>query len=269
MFKFIPFLFLSIVLTGCSSETKSDKTEDRVLLKLNPEKGKVYPMLYSLNVHNETAGDETNFTIELLNRVDNVTNEKISISSIYENITMVGNLKGTDVKLIAGDTLKSIPEAILMAAPVFAFHKRKVNFEYNEQFRKTNEVIENADTVKALANVQSKAQFIAQYPKKELGVNDSWESDVELKFGEEKAKNVLFTVRSISATEVVVDLKGKIDSKGEKFGHEFSMNGSFTGEITIDKKTGWQNKCALHIQFVLEIMGNKTPMKQEITYNLK
>ncbi len=269
MCKLISFLFLTIVLVACSSETKSDKAENRVLLKLNPKKGKIYRMLYSLHVHNDTTGDETNFTIELSNQIDNVTNEKISISSIYENITMVGNLKGTAVKLIAGDTLKSIPEATLMAAPVFAFHKRKVNFEYTSEFRKTNEVIENADTVKALANVQSRAQFIAQYPKEELGVNDSWESDVELKFGEEKAKNVLFTVRSISATQVVVDLKGKIDSKGEKFGHEFSMNGSFTGEITIDKKTGWQNKCALHIQFILEIMGNKTPMKQEITYNLR
>jgi Family of unknown function (DUF6263) len=269
MYKLTLFLCLAILLTACTSDNKTEGTPKKVLLKLDPEKGKVYPMLYSLNVHNDTTGDETTFTIELLNKIENVSNDAVSISSVYENISMVGNLKGTDVKLMAGDTLKSIPEATLMAAPVFAFHKRKVNFEYTKEFRKTNEIIENADTIKALANVQSKAQFIAQYPKKEVGVNDSWESDIELKFGEKNAKNVLFTVRSISETEIVVDLKGKIDSKGEKFGHEFSMTGDFTGEITIDKKTGWQNKCALHIQFVLSIMGNQTPMKQEITYNLR
>jgi len=262
---FMAFLF------SCSTNENDSTTESnkKILLKLNPKKGKIYPMLYTFNIQNDTTDEQTTFTIELSNKIENNTGETVRVSTFYENITMVGKIKNTEVKLIAGDTLKSIPEATLVAAPVFALHKRKVNFEYTPNFKKTKEIIENADTIKALSNEQSKVQFIAQYPSKKVGVSDTWVSDINLKFGEKNAEKVLFTVKSISDSEVVVDLKGKIDSKGQKFGYEFSMIGDFTGEVTIDKKTGWQNKCAVHVQFLLSIMGNQTHMKQEITYNLR
>lgn len=267
----LPLLTLTLMLTGCSSEENNSGSEkkNKVLLKLSPEKGKEYLMLYTLNVHNDTTGDETTFTIELLNKVESVKESVITISSLYQNVSMIGNLKGKNVNLKAGDTTKSIPEASLMAAPVFAFHNYTVTFEYNNQFRKVGEKIENADTIKALTNVQSKAQFIAQYPEKEIGLNETWKSDIEMKFGDQKIKDANFTVKSISESEVIVEVEAEIMGKGDKFGYEFTMTGTLTGEVTIDRKTGWQNKAKVDIEFVLDMMGNKTPMRQEISYNLR
>ena len=266
----ISFVCIGTLLScGDSSKKESSEKAEKVLLAFNPEKGTEYNMQYSMMVHNDTTGDETKFTIDLLNTVTDNSEKGIDVTALFQNIEMKGKLKGIDVSLKAGDTASSIPEAQLVAAPVFAFQNHSVLFNFNKQFKKLGEKIVDADTIKALTGVESKAQFIAQFPNKEVGVNDTWESGIEIKIGEKKIEKAKFTVVEISETEIKLKVEGAIDGKGNKFGHEFTMKGDFTGEITVDKKTGWQNKSALHIHFILEMMGNKTPMTQEISYGLK
>lgn len=267
--KLISIMLISILFFGCTNATDETEKKDAILLRLNVKKDDVYKMQYTLFVHNDTTGDETKFSIDILNKIEDAKNDKIEVSSLFESISMHATLKGKEIDLTAGDTIKSDPEASLVAAPVFAFLKHNVVSSYSNTFKKLSEKIQDADTVKALVDVESKAQFIAQYPEKEIGINDSWESAISIKVGNQQIDKAVFVVKSISDKEVLLTVNGKIDGKGEKFGHEFTMKGDFTGEISVDKLTGWQNKSALHIQFVLEMMGNKTPMKQEITYSLK
>jgi len=266
----ILFTLASVSLIACSSENKLEEetSENKIMLRLKPETGKEYKMVYFLSIHNDSTGDETAFTIDVANKIQEVNAEKTVVSTFFNSINMKGKLEGVDVDVNSGDTIKN--ERIqLVAGAVFAFHKQTVTSSYDQLFRKTTEKIENADTIKALIGAENKVQFIARFPEKEIGINQSWDSELEIKAGNKKIEKATFTVKEIKENEVVLDVKGDISGKGEKFGREFEINGKFTGEIIVDRKTGWQNSAELHIEFILDMDNKKTPMKQEISYKLK
>lgn len=256
--------------SGENTKSKEDPKTDKVQLRFQPIKDESYQMVYTFTVKNEKTGDEPTFDIDVVCTVRENTHSKIILETEYKEIAMHGKLKGTSINLRAGDSLSTtLPEANLVAAPVFTFLHRKVESHYDSQFRKTKEIIDGNDSLQSLDGNESKVQFIARYPEKAIGINDTWSDELEIKIGNKKIEKAVFKVSSMNEKEIQLEISGNIDGESEKFGKPFQVQGSFKGTATVDIKTGWQNQAKLNLTFTLTIDGNTIPMVQVIEFKLK
>lgn len=249
---------------GCNGGN-GDFRNNGVMLRFKPQKG-LRNMTYELCVVKGSTGDETTFTIDLANDVTASNTDDIRMVTTYKAITMTGNFDGRQVVLHAGDTNVNSQPALL-AAPVFAYKGKQVKFTFDSRFNKLSEKILNPG--KDFEETESKVQFIGHYPFEAVKEGDTWESSLDIKVVNKKIEKAMFTVTKITSSEVHLSTEGALLGKGEKFGHQFTLEGEFTGEIIIDIETGWQKKVLLNMDFVLNASGNETPMKQMIKYEIK
>jgi hypothetical protein len=267
---FLMILSMAFILSSCGSEEKKvDEKKAAVLLSFNPKVGKEYKMVYTNSTTIDSVADKTFFTVEIINKIIDVKNEKVYIESYYENAKIDAVINGMEQKIDAKDTTGANHDALLVAARYFVYYHQTALFEYDKQGRKVKEEFKNADTIPSLRGIDAKIQLLGRYSPNEINVGDNWETELEIKIGEKKIDKAIFTVKEINDKEVSLDIKGFIDGKGVQFGKDFTMRGSFTGEMIVDRQTGWQNKTAFHLQYVREMAGNKMTIRQEVTYNLK
>lgn len=260
---------LVVLLASCGGKEldvkETVKKDEGITLRFKPEKNKEIKLNYTVEVINDSTHDQTKFSIKLINTVDEVSKEKIKLNTTYSAITLNANIKGKDYSMDAGSPVTGLSqEAELVAAPVFVFLNKTVSFEFDDRFRKIKETIQNADSIPALKEAESKVQFILRYPENPIEKGDTWTDELEMKVGGEKIKSANFTVTEINEKFAKIKIEGQLDSKGERFGHEFKMKGEFNGEVEIDLASGWQKSVELELNFVLDILGNSTPMRQKI-----
>lgn len=272
MMKYTVIMAVSatMVLASCGGEEKKeDAKKDGVVLTFNPEAGKTYEMVYTNKTTIDSVTDNTFFTVEMVNKVADVKNEKIYIESYCKNAKLDAIVEGKPVQVDASNTSGTDNNVLLVAGRYFVYYHQTALFEYDKQGRKLSEQFKNADTIPALQEAGARIQLLGRYTTNALNVGDNWETELEIKIGDKKIDNAVFTVKEINEKEVLLDIKGYIDGKGVQYGKDFTMRGSFTGEMTVDRKTGWQNNTAFHLQYVREMEGNKMTIHQEVTYKLK
>ena len=270
LFRLIAIVSFSIfVACGESKKEDSATIDDGIQLVFQPENGSNKKMNFFISVVNDSTKEGTSFSIDVTNTVTNTVEDKISIETVYDNIFMKGFIGGKDVNTVAGDTAQADPMAGMVAAPVFAFYKKTVNFNYNKQFHKLNEKNSMSNDVAGMKDAESKAQFILVFPKNKIKEGDVWESALDIKIGNKAIDKAKIKAERISDNEVELSIEGKVNGNGEKFGHEFKIDGNFSGKVKVERATGWQTNADLEIHFILEIQGRKNVMTQFISYNQK
>lgn len=271
MMKRILFIALTttIVLNSCGNkEEASEEKRNKVQLVFNPEVGKEYNMIYTNLTTIDSMEDKTSFTVEMVNKVTDVKDGKIYIESYCKNVSLDAVINGQPVKIDARDTAGANTTGLLVGARYFVYYNQTTLFQYDKTGKKISESFKNADTVTSLQDAEARIKFLGRYTQNEVAVGDNWESELDIKVGDNKIDKAVFTVKEITDKEVVLDIKGYIDGKGNQFGKEFTMRGSFTGEMVVDRKTGWQNKTHLKLDYVREMADKKMSLKQEVSYRL-
>jgi hypothetical protein len=116
-------------------------------------------------------------------------------------------------------------------------------------------------------------QIGAYFPDKPVGVNDSWENEVNMNtsgFG--FIIKLKLALKSIEDNVVTIDFDGTLTTP-EGFEQEISLTGTQRGSLKLDKNTGWVISADMTMDFAgnAEVMEMKIPIsatgKTKITNN--
>lgn len=262
---------LCLFLVSCSGGEKSEgaKKDEKTKLEFSHKVGATYRSVYEFDVNNKSSGDKTKFKIELSNSIESSDNEKTVMKVKYDKITLDATIKGINISLTAGEEDTSGSEAGIVAASVFGFLNKEYKVTYDKNMNRINEELMSDDLSMGESYKEGKVQSFVYFPSAEIKVGDSWEHDIELKGSSKMTAKTTYWVEAISEKEINLTLNGSITGKGESFGQEFTISGSLTGTLAVDRETGLPLLTEIQQNFTLSIMGNEVPMEYTIRQKLE
>lgn len=175
---------------------------------------------------------------------------------------MTGSIQGNKVSGSASGPDSLTGDAKLVALSIFSLEGNSYRGMYDKFLNKKSEVRIADGTI--VDSTENKMQFMIRYPNIEIGVGDSWEKEIEIKAGNKMNCSAKYILKEIKGDSAIISMDGKLIGGGEKFGNEFSMQGTLTGTITVSISTGWPILSDTHQNFILKMGGKEVPMKYDI-----
>ncbi len=103
-------------------------------------------------------------------------------------------------------------------------------------------------------NLNSGSQY-ASYPAGKVSVGESWDKEIVPSEESDMMFTLTYTLLKVSGKEATLGLDGKISAN--KFNDEdLKMDGTMTGEMIVDVKTGWLIKSTMDQEIEMEIEQN-------------
>ncbi|MBM78496.1 MAG: hypothetical protein CL846_08440 [Crocinitomicaceae bacterium] len=291
----IKILFIALIISSCKNEksnpeAKIDETQNslEVLLRVNLNEGDEIRFEFTANQDINVAGQQvqqiigTGYTFEVL--------QKEGTSAIIKNIydwmqydissdpkMSYDSRKGTQTGIIADMFNGMIGQSFTMklsekgevtdvtgAENIFESMMKNIDPELRSQMEAFMEGRYDAESMKS-----SIEQMVNIYPENPVKVGDSWTQKIKLESGGyPMILNSKYTVTEIKQDEVLLYAEGLIYSEDgasiKNAGMEIGINleGSQTGNITINLQTGLAKKGEMHqkIEGTMEIMGQTMNM---------
>ncbi|MFZ5552117.1 MAG: DUF6263 family protein [Bacteroidota bacterium] len=272
MKKLIFPLVVSIVMAGCGGGDKKDETQkkdEKTKLEFSHKAGAEYKSSYEFDVNNKSSGDRTKFRIELTHKIVSSDKDKTVMQVKYDKITLDATIKGISVSLTAGSEDTTGSDAGMVAASVFGFLNKEYEITYDGLMNKTGEKLIGDDQSMGESFKEGKVQSFVYFPSAEIKAGDTWEHDIDLKGSNKMTAKTTYNVKAVAEKEISLELNGTISGKGESFGHEFSITGSLSGSLTVDRETGLSLNTEINQNFTLSIMGNEVPMEYTIRQSMQ
>lgn len=251
-----------VVLAACGGEKKESEAYD---LSFKPKTGETKKVTYELHLDVPSKETKANFIMNLEVKVQETEQGKNKLAVEYKGICLEGEMKGIKINTCAGNKDSLTKDWAVLSAPIFSYLHSRFLMNMDERMRNTGEEIVSVDSTQTMLESQkSKAQFFTVLPDKTVAVGESWKHDIEIKAGNENSANATFTLKGVKAGKANIDMSGKIDSKGERFGYEYEMKGNLSGKAEVDIATGWTLYSEMTQDFTLHMGGNETPMKYTV-----
>ncbi len=112
----------------------------------------------------------------------------------------------------------------------------------------------NLSNDEVINNISSGSNF-AIYKDGPVSVGESWEGDVEPIENSDMKVQMTYTLLKVSGKEATLGLNGTISSN-KIDDQEMKMDGTLTGEMRVDVKTGWLIESVLNQEIELDIEQN-------------
>ena len=268
----LAFSLLAIAFSGCkTAEVLSTK---EVLLRFKPAKGDQYGMSMQMNLLMDGAQSMT-----MSMKMDN----DLSIGEVGKDGAFY--LENTVKK--AGMNIKNSMMSIdydsdnpdLSDPSIEEMHKtmgRMLNKSMVSKLNTRGEVLEYPDYHKIFGDDPEMTSQIQQmnqslentfihYPENVLKVGDSWNADINIEGQAPMTQHLTYTVKEITATTVLLDVKGTI-----KFSPEAMMSGSgdFNGNITINRADGFLKTSVIKQNLNMSVQGMNMKTSTDINLSL-
>jgi len=104
-------------------------------------------------------------------------------------------------------------------------------------------------------NVSSGNNFII-FPEKKVKPNDSWEADIKPLKGSKTKIHMKYTLLKLSGKKATIGLEGTITSNEEAGDNVPKIDGSLSGEATVDLRTGWTMESNMDQEIKMEVNQN-------------
>ena len=104
-------------------------------------------------------------------------------------------------------------------------------------------------------NVSSGNNFII-FPEKKVKPNDSWEADIKPLKGSKTKIHMKYTLLKLSGKKATIGLEGTITSNEEAGDNVPKIDGSLSGEATLDLRTGWTMESNMDQEIKMEVNQN-------------
>lgn len=250
-----------LTLFGCGSGNET-KDNNKVKISFKPDQGKTVNIDYQFSVTQTTSGDVSSFDMHITGKTETAADGKVTLELKNQNLSMTGSIAGKPIHGSAEGPDSLTGDAKLVALPVFTLSGKSYRSIYNPQFDKRTEVQINGNDI--VDSTENKLQFLVRYPVNEISVGDSWNKEILVRTGNKMNCNAKYTLTKISGDTATITMEGKLSGNGEKFGNEFTMDGTIKGEFEVDTKTGWPIDTDTHQEFTLHMGGKDIPMKYDI-----
>lgn len=268
----IIFFFVAgaLVLHSCKSASG-----DKVMLRLQPDQGTDYQCELNVDSKIKMMGMNvtSNMTMGYSMLAESVSEDTVAFKTTYERIKMeqktpMGNVDyDTDNK----DTSKSMGMMEKQYDQVFSkmigkpFYLKmnpigKVvgSSGMDKLFEGTNEqMAQQADMAEQMSSMT------AVFPDKKVGVGDTWDAEVDASGQVPIIMKNTYTVKKITDSEVVLELKGTIsldnESPAVKQMGASEASGDISGTMTVDRASGWTKSAEMvqNMSMKMAQMGNQ------------
>jgi len=263
-FKKLAFVAALIMLPIFLTTTFAQK---KVMLKYNLKEGSTYKNLTKVD---QEIGFEANGQTMSLNQVilmktsitaEDAENSNIRLNTKLDAMRMEQSIFGMDIIYDSEiDSTKKDP----MVQKVAESLDKLIGSTYGVIIDEQGNIIEydmgdfgsNSDITNNLTSGNSYANF----PDKKVAVGDSWEADITPLKDSDMSYHTKYTVVKIKKKEVTLAVETKIS--GNKLNSmDSKIEGSITGEMLVDPKTGWTISSDMDMEMTMELdqQGTKFP----------
>lgn len=225
--------------------------QEKVLLRLNYEKGDVYEMTMEIaqKMGEGVMSMDTKITMhqEIKSVSDDEYESDMKIASMVMNVAQGGQLMSYDS---SNKEEELSPTDIAMRAQMAPMMKAVIRTKGNN----LGKIIET----KVEPNIPNANNLTEQssnviYPEKSVSVGDTWSMNKDTNG---MKLNFIYKVNSITAKNVLLDISGSVEGIGV---------GNITGMMNIDKKTGVAIISKLEMLMKVQGQDLKTNMNMSIT----
>lgn len=257
------FFILVLILSGISGTMQAQKS---ILLTYDLEAGQQYD--YQINMDQDIVFETGGQTMTLdqimsfgtTTKVLYSSSDSINILTTIDKIQMDQQIFGMQLKYDSDDQSTHSGMGAQMAEAMNPL----IHANYTTTIDNRGKVIQ-VDFGKLVGNNEiagnlNSANNFCIYPEYKVKVGDSWETDIAPMEGSDSKVHAKYTIKSISESDVILDYAGQL-SGNSLDGDTVNLSGIQTGEMTVDKKTGWLIKSTIEqdIKMEMEKEGNKFP----------
>ena len=120
-----------------------------------------------------------------------------------------------------------------------------------------------------MANNLTTGNSYTVFPEGKVSVDDSWEADITPLKNSDMKSHTKYTLKKITKKTVTIEILSTITANNID-GEDLKMEGEITGEIIVDRKTGWtiQSDMDMETELELEQNGMKFPATISGTINV-
>ena len=232
-----------------------------VTLKYDVKAGDKYE--YKLEIDQDIvfdAGGQTMALDQLMNfrmtsNIDEKTGNEYIISTTVDAIKMTQSIFGMQITYDSED-----PNSMQnpMAAKIGEEMNNIIGSDYtmtmDEKGHVTNVDASDVSNDELINNISSGSNF-AIYKEGSVSVGETWDGDVTPLDNSDMKVAMKYTLLKVSSKEALLGLNGTITANSID-DQEMKMNGTMTGEMTVDVNTGWLIESVLNQEIELDIEQN-------------
>ena len=225
--------------------------QEKVLLRLNYEKGDVYEMKMEMSQKMGAGLMSMNTKMTMHQEIkavsDNTYESDMKITNMVMNVSQGGQLMSYDSSKKEGELS---PTDEVMKAQMAPMMKVLITTKGNNLGKVIETKVE--PNIPNANNLTEQSSNVV-YPEKAVSVGDTWSMN---KDANGMKLNFVYKVNSITAKNVLLDISGNVEGVG---------TGNITGTMNIDKKTGVA--LTSKIEMLMKVQGQDltTSMNMSIT----
>ncbi len=242
--------------------------QKKVWLKYNLKKGEKYISHMTANqdidmqAQGQTISINQVITSNISTVVSDVTPKEIKTENTLDKMTMKQNMFGQELKYDSSDS------------STFASGRGKLigdalNKLLNKPYGITMDHLGNIsaydlsallkDNGKISGNIKSGTNYVI-FPDHKVKVGDSWEADIKPMKTDNMKIHMKYTLKKLSGKKATIGLNGTI-TVNKIAGQNSDMSGTQTGEVIVNRKTGWMtsNHMTQDIKMKVERNGMEIP----------
>ncbi len=259
LIMFLPALFINLY------------AQKSVELKYNVNKGDAYSTLMHLDqdivfdANGQTMALDQVIDFKMSSEVTDNTKEDFTVKSTIDAIKMTQGIFGMQITYDSEDSttlqnpmVAKIAEA--MGDLVGASYSMVMDHKGHVKKIDASAFSQNDD----IANNISSGSGYAIYKDGKVKVGDSWDGDVTPLENSDMKVNMTYTVLKLSGKEATLGLNGTIKANSVE-NQELNLDGTMSGEMTVDVHTGWLIKSVIDQEIKLDIDQNGQKFPATIT----
>ena len=238
--KFFMILAMMLLLPGFVLTSYAQKS---IQLKYNLKKGDKYKSNMamdqdiSMNVQDQsmTISQDMNFEFSYL--VKDVKADSFNLSTTIDAISMKQTVMGMEIVYDSKDT--STYNNPVVGTKVSDEMNKIIGVTVTTTISKNGNVgsvdLGSIETDNEIAGNMKSSFSQAVYPDHKIKVGESWTNDITTKGLAEMNMHMTYTLNKITRKQAEIGVKGTIDSPDT----DAKLKGTITGNMTVDRKTGW------------------------------
>ncbi len=244
--------------------------QKKIWLKYNLKKGEKFVSHMNANqdidmqAQGQTISMNQIITSDISTVVSDVTPKEIKTTNMLNKMTMDQNMFGRELKYDSSDSStfasgrgKLIGDALnkLIGKPygITMDHLGNIS-SYN-----LSKLLK--DNGKISGNIKSGSNYVI-FPDHKVKVGDSWEADIKPMKTDNMKIHIKYTLKKLSGKKATIGLDGTITAN-KIAGQNIDMSGTWTGEVVVNRKTGWTT--ASHISQDIKMKEERNGMEIPIT----
>ena len=245
-----------------------------IMLKYNLKNGDQYTSTMAMNqeidmeVQGQSMVINQDMNFEFGYAVSDVTADSFNLHTNISAIKMDQTVMGMDIKYDSKDT------STYNNATVGTKISDQMNKLIGQEIVSTTSNDGNVGTIdlgdldsdNEVANNMKSSFSQAVYPNHKVKIGESWENDISTSGIAEMNMHLIYTLTKVTRKQAFIDVKGTIESPDATA----NLKGTISGEMTVDRKTGWVSHSTFDQDFELQMeqQGMSFPASISGTYEI-